>query len=223
MVQVTRGILAIFTDFPLDEDDCLNEWYTREHLISRVTIEGFLWGKRYEAIEGSPKYLAVYGTKAPSVLGSEEYLAVGSNPDRVELSYVPKFYNTRRTICTITAQEGTGEGGVTGVLALSPTSGAQEDLRSWIVQYVLPDLVKQQGIISASLWETDRELLAAGSRGFTPTNTVAIDWLLVWEGAREEDLKKARHTVLKELDLLANGACPDMNFGNYRLMVRLEH
>ena len=74
MAAAPKGILIIFTDFPLDEDDAVDEWYTREHVKSRVIVDGFQWGKRYEAILGSPRYAAVYGTDDVSVLASQDYL-----------------------------------------------------------------------------------------------------------------------------------------------------
>lgn len=223
MTEAPKGILVIFTDFPLDEDDAIDEWYTREHVKSRVIVDGFQWGKRYEAIAASPRYIAVYGTDDVSVLASQGYFDAGSNPDQAERATVPKFYNTRRTICSVTASAGEGEGGVAGFLALSPEAGREEDLRAWVMHMALPQLVAHHGIVAAHLWETDSKALSAGSRGFVPTNSGTIDWLIVWEGTRAEDLQTARGALLKEADVRAHGARPDMNYGLYRLMFRLAH
>ena len=223
MATAPKGILIIFTDFPLDEDDAIDEWYTREHVKSRVIVDGFQWGKRYEAILGSPRYVAVYGTDDAAVLASQGYLDAGSNPDKAERENVPKFYNTRRTICSVTANAGEGEGGVAGFLALSPKEGREEDLRAWITHLVLPQLANHRGVVAAHLWETDREALASGSRGFTPTNTGQIDWLIAWEGTRPEDLQAARAALLKESDIRAHGARSELNYGFYRQLLRLAH
>ena len=223
MAAAPKGILIIFTDFPLDEDDAVDEWYTREHVKSRVIVDGFQWGKRYEAILGSPRYVAVYGTDDVSVLASQDYLDAGGNPDQAERENVPKFYNTRRTICSVTASAGEGEGGVMGFLALSPEAGRQEGLRAWIIHVALPRLVNQHGVVAAHLWETNAEALAAGSRGFVPTTTGAIDWLIAWEGTRPEDLQAARATLLKESVIRAQGTGSELNYGLYRLLFRLAH
>ncbi len=223
MAAAPKGILIIFTDFPLDEDDAVDEWYTREHVKSRVIVDGFQWGKRYEAILGSPRYAAVYGTDDVSVLASQDYLDAGGNPDLAERENVPKFYNTRRTICSVTASAGEGEGGVMGFLALRPEAGRQEDLRAWITHVALPRLVNQHGVVSAHLWETNAEALAAGSRGFVPTTTAAIDWLIAWEGTRPEDLQAARAALLKESVIRAQGTGSELNYGLYRLLFRLAH
>ena len=223
MATTPKGILIIFTNFPLDEDDVIDEWYTREHAKSRVVVEGFQWGKRYEAILGVPRYVAVYGTDDVAVLASQAYFDAGSNPDERERAHVPKFYNTRRTICAVTSSVGEGEGGVIGFLALSPEAGREEDLRAWITHMVLPQLVNQRGVVAAHLWETDKEALTSGSRGFTPTNTGAIDWLIAWEGTRSEELQGARAALLKESDVRAHGAQSELNYGFYRQLLRLAH
>ena len=165
MATPPKGILIIFTDFPLDEDDAVDEWYTREHVKSRVIVDGFQWGKRYEAIEGTPRYVAVYGTDDVSVLASQGYFDAGSNPDQSEREHVPKFYNTRRTICSVTASAGEGEGGVMGFLALSAEPGREEDLRAWITHMAVPQLVMKHGVVAAYLWETNREALSAWLAG----------------------------------------------------------
>ena len=223
MAATPKGILIIFTDFPLDEDEAVDEWYTREHVKSRVIVDGFQWGKRYEAIEGTPRYVAVYGTDDVSVLASQGYFDVGSNPDQSEREQVPKFYNTRRTICSVTASAGEGEGGVMGFLALSAEPGREEDLRAWITHMAVPQLVMQRGVVAAHLWETNREALSAGSRGFTPTNTGTIDWLIAWEGTRPKDLQAARAELLKESVVRGQGARSELNYSLYRLLLRLAH
>ena len=223
MTTAPKGMLVVFTDFPPDEDDAIDEWYTREHLKSRVVVDGFRWGKRYEAIEGSPRYAAVYGADDVSVFASRGYLDAGGNPDRAERENVPRFRDTRRTICSVTASAGEGEGGVAGFLALSPEDGRREDLRAWIAGVALPRLVDSHGVVAAHLWETDAEALAAGSRGFVPETTDAIDWLIVWEGTRPEDLRAARAAFLKEPVVRGRGTGPEPRYGLYRLLFRLAH
>ncbi len=218
-----KGIMIIFTDFPLEEDEVIDEWYTREHVKSRVIIDGFQWGKRYEAILGSPQYVAVYGTKDTGVLASQAYFEVGSNPDEAELEYVPKFHNTRRTICSITASAGEGEGGVMGFLTLSPEQGREKDLRAWIKHTVIPELVDEHGVVSAHLWETNTEALEAGSRGFTPNNSDTINWIIAWEGTRVDALQAAQAKRLKESTIRAQGAKSELNYGLYQLLFRLAH
>ena len=106
---------------------------------------------------------------------------------------------------------------------MSAEPGREEDLRAWITHMAVPQLVMQHGVVAAHLWETNTEALSAGSRGFTPTNTGTIDWLIAWEGTRPEDLQAARAALLKESTIRGQGARSELNYGLYRLLLRLAH
>ena len=68
-----QGMLLTSMDIdPADEDD-FNRWYEEEHLAERMSVPGFLHARRYTALEGSPKYLALYDLESPEVLNSAAY------------------------------------------------------------------------------------------------------------------------------------------------------
>ncbi len=68
-----RGLLLVMIDIDPSHEHEFTEWYNKEHLPERVNCPGFLSGRRFEAIEGSPKYLAIYDLETPSVLESDAY------------------------------------------------------------------------------------------------------------------------------------------------------
>lgn len=57
---------------PEDEDE-LNRWYEEEHLAERASCPGFLSARRFVAVEGKPKFLALYDLDDPGVLNSAAY------------------------------------------------------------------------------------------------------------------------------------------------------
>ena len=59
------GVLAVWTDARAENDAAFNDWYNRAHLPERTGHPGFLNGRRYKAISGSPRYLALYDTESP--------------------------------------------------------------------------------------------------------------------------------------------------------------
>ena len=68
------GLLLVMADIdPANEED-FNRWYEEEHLDERMSVPGFLHARRFQAIEGSPKYLALYDVESPEVLQSPAYL-----------------------------------------------------------------------------------------------------------------------------------------------------
>ena len=78
-----QGMLLVMTDIdPASEHD-FNQWYEQEHLTERMAIPGFLRARRFTAIEGSPKYLALYDLESPEVLNSAHYqhvVGAGKSP-----------------------------------------------------------------------------------------------------------------------------------------------
>ncbi|MFY9877786.1 MAG: hypothetical protein WCD65_03780 [Pseudolabrys sp.] len=58
-MTTSQGLLLVMADIdPAIERD-FNQWYEQEHLSERMAIPGFLRARRFTAIEGSPKYLAL--------------------------------------------------------------------------------------------------------------------------------------------------------------------
>jgi hypothetical protein len=79
MTTQGRGLLAVWTDIPAAVEEDFNRWYNEEHLPERVGIPGFLNGRRYLSLTGTPKYMALYSTVDAQVLQSETYLNVLAN------------------------------------------------------------------------------------------------------------------------------------------------
>ena len=67
------GLLLVMIDVDPEFEDELNRWYEEEHLPERLACEGFLSARRFQAIEGRPKYLAIYELESPEVLDSPAY------------------------------------------------------------------------------------------------------------------------------------------------------
>lgn len=68
-----RGLLLVMIDVDPEHEEELNRWYEEEHLPERLVCPGFLSGRRFVALEGGPKYLALYDLESPEVLQSEAY------------------------------------------------------------------------------------------------------------------------------------------------------
>ncbi|MCI2419536.1 hypothetical protein MOQ72_19000 [Saccharopolyspora sp. K220] len=67
------GLLLVMIDVDPEHEEDLNRWYDEEHLAERRGCPGFLSARRFVAVEGEPKYLALYELENPEVLDSEEY------------------------------------------------------------------------------------------------------------------------------------------------------
>ena len=101
MAQVEQpGILAIWNDCGAGREAEFEAWFQGEHLIERLAVPGFLFGRRHQAISGASGYFNFYLTESPAVLTSKAYLDRLDNPTpmtRMIMSEV--FINMNRTVC----------------------------------------------------------------------------------------------------------------------------
>jgi hypothetical protein len=66
-------LLAMLDIDPSIDEDEFNRWYFEEHMPERLACPGFISARRFVAVEGSPRYLALYQIEGPEVVQTEEY------------------------------------------------------------------------------------------------------------------------------------------------------
>ena len=83
-MQIGAGILAIWNDCSAEDTEGYEKWYLGEHLVERLSIPGFRWGRRYRRLSGAsealPEYMTYYETDSAEVLTSQGYLARVNDP-----------------------------------------------------------------------------------------------------------------------------------------------
>jgi hypothetical protein len=106
-VTADPGILAIFNDCRAGREAEFEAWFQGEHLVERLSVPGFVFGRRHKAISGSCSYFNFYLVDTPEVLTSKSYLERLDNPTpmtRTIMSGV--FINMNRTVCRRTTRHG---------------------------------------------------------------------------------------------------------------------
>ena len=95
------GILALWNDCAPGYETRYEDWYQTEHLPERLSIPGFLTGRRYEAVgDGSPRFFTYYEVASPDVLQSPAYRARLADPTpRTRDIMSNAFRNMSRTVC----------------------------------------------------------------------------------------------------------------------------
>ena len=89
-----NGVLAVWTDIAPEAEREFNEWYDSEHIPQLLGVPGFLSGRRYQAVEGEPKYLALYDLTDADVLKSDAFRQVRELPTEWTKKMRPLFRNT---------------------------------------------------------------------------------------------------------------------------------
>jgi hypothetical protein len=101
------GILAIFNDCRVGHEAEFEDWFQGEHLIERLGVPGFLFGRRHQAISGESGYFNFYLTESPDVLTSKPYLERLDNPTPMTRHIMSEvFLNMNRTVCRRTLRRG---------------------------------------------------------------------------------------------------------------------
>lgn len=123
------GILAIWNGCAPVREAEFEAWYQGEHLAERIAVPGFLLGRRYEAVRGTPPYFACYITQSPAVLKSPAYLERLNNPTPLTRGIMSgPFRDAIRTVCHRSARFGAMRGAVLVTLRFTspPAAGALE-------------------------------------------------------------------------------------------------
>ncbi len=76
----TKALLAVMIGVAPEHDADVEDWYDKEHLAERLACPGFLSARRFTAVQGSPRHLALYELTGLDALETPEYLRVAVQP-----------------------------------------------------------------------------------------------------------------------------------------------
>jgi hypothetical protein len=147
MAETQPGILAIWNDCAPGREAEFEEWYQHEHFHERIAVPGFLLGRRFEVVTGSPRYFCFYLTQSPDVLKSAAYLERLDNPTPLTRRIMTDaFRDMSRTVCHRTLRLGA----MRGAEAITLRFGAPIDpgaLKATVVT-----LAKDKTVACAEVW-----------------------------------------------------------------------
>ncbi len=71
--MTTHPLLLVRVDIAPAVEAEWNEWYDQIHLPEILKVPGFLSGRRYRSVEGTPKYMTLYELEDVKVISSEAF------------------------------------------------------------------------------------------------------------------------------------------------------
>jgi hypothetical protein len=80
-----------------DGDDAYNRWFNEEHVPARMRCRGFKSVTRFRAVEGGPRYLAIWELAAPEALETPEYVGARAREAQT-ISDHPRSRSVVRTV-----------------------------------------------------------------------------------------------------------------------------
>jgi len=78
--DVARALLCVGLEPEPAYEEEYNAWYNDEHIPFLIKVPGVLRARRFRALEGSPRYLAVYELTEPSVRQGAGFSAAADTP-----------------------------------------------------------------------------------------------------------------------------------------------
>ncbi|HLF48876.1 MAG TPA: hypothetical protein VJA45_05845 [Methylomirabilota bacterium] len=218
------AVLAIWNDIAPGGDAEFNHWHTREHVPERVGIAGFLRGRRYEALAGSPRYFTLYETESVTTLNGPAYLARLNEPTPWTRSSLQLFRNNKRTVCRVALTLGHGIGGALATLDLGPALGRDEDFKAWLTATTLPAIADRPGIVGAHFCQADvaATQVKTEEKKLRDRADALARWVLLVEGLDRDTVEGVCRDFLSAETLTRHGAAPDVVAAVYRLTYSLS-
>jgi hypothetical protein len=224
-------VLAIWTDVDPGNEAEFNHWYTHQHLPERVSIPGFLRGRRYVVPEGASaqegaKYFTLYETEALKTLSSPAYMHRLNNPTDWTKRVVHMFRNNNRTACRVTASQGRGIGGYAATIEFGPSENASEHLRSWLIATGMPKALEHPELVGVHLCEADEITTRAKDQTEESKSSEGqgrlARWLLIVESTDRVALEVGCDQLTERSGLTSQGAVDSIYLNLYRLLFSLS-
>lgn len=223
MALAGLGVLAIWNGIADEAEDDFVAWHVNEHIPERVGVPGFLRGRRYVALSGTPKYFNFYETDGAATLSSRDYLDRLNAPSEWTKRVVRHFRQTSRTVCSAVASMGLGDGGFIATFRLDANFGVDlepDRFRSRIMEA----LARAPGVVAIHLLQGERgfggEATAEKALRDRPDETVS--WVLLVEAVDAASLRLAISThVTPELVSECGASYGSDDVGIYQLQFSL--
>lgn len=122
------SLLSVWNDIDPKRLDEYERWHTLEHVPERVSVPGFIAGKRYVKLDGNgARYLTLYDVESLEVLCTPRYQELIDQPSNWSRSMRSSFRNFARRMFNEGISLGVGVGGGLGILLMRTSAPASAD------------------------------------------------------------------------------------------------
>lgn len=214
MANVSTGLLGVWCDCAPEAEAEWNRWYDNEHVPERAGISGFRNGRRYRAVSGRPRYLALYDLDSPSAMGADAYRARLDNPTPWTTAMMPQFRNFVRSVFTTQFEAGEGYGGVVATMRFRVLRDPETAVA------LLRPLLDRPGVLRVRLCAADEALSCPPSteRDLRAEADSWAPWAILVDGRDGTSLRTALAADLPTSALRGAGLRGAVRRGVYRLL-----
>jgi hypothetical protein len=220
-----KGMLVVFAAVKPQHEHDFNEWYNREHIDERLGMPGFQRARRYVAVQGSPKYLAIYECNRVGDLGTPHYLNGLANGTSWTKRVTGRFIRFHRLTLRIQVDETHGLGGVLVAVRFVPASGHRRNLSQWLRRTAFPRATKTPGMLGAAAGENEPDIANAPARATSMDRPKALEpeWVVFLEAADAEAGARVARQIFRLSALRQFGVHKPPVIGTYRFLFGNAH
>ncbi|MFF2323669.1 hypothetical protein ACFVTJ_21660 [Agrobacterium sp. NPDC058088] len=198
MSLLGKAVVAIWNDILPEGRDNFIEWHNREHIPERVSIPGFMRGRRYIAKQGSPEYFTLYEAADAQVLVDQPYLERLNNPTPWTRRSTADFRNTTRGVCNTDYSHGCGDGGFIATFRFDVADNDKATIRSMLTD-ALYKTGKLNGISGAHLCIADSGASSLETAERKGRQVGVPNWIIMIEGGSASSVSDAADDLARKL------------------------
>jgi hypothetical protein len=216
------GALMLWLDVAPELERETDAWYIDEHMPERIDFGGYLRARRYDAIEGTPRYLTLFEARTPSALASEGYLRLVRRISEQSQRIRAGFSNVVRNTFAVRQSRGRGIGAIVASLRLTPRDAGAAATAAAAIDAQVPELLRRHGVVGVHWLQAApavRERMDA-ERAVGQSDASA-DYVLLIEATRTGDLHALRHDAVSAAALAQSGFA-EQGFAIYRLLYEVS-
>ena len=217
-----RGIMINWNNVAPEHRAAYDAWHCGEHMVGRLTIPGFLRGRRYIAVDARRNFLTMYEVEDLAVLTGADYLAKANSPSPLTLRTTPVVRDSIRGLSRVRASLGPGTGGFALTLRFDPQPGGDHALEHYLAQQALPQIAQRADIVGAHLIVADKTASAMTPVERQGRPTQIPNWIVLVEGITLAAVNNAGDAALSDALLRANSCAAPIERDTYDLQFTLS-
>jgi hypothetical protein len=157
MYALTDTIYLVNANPEPDWEDEFNRWYWQEHLPNLLAVPGYRAGHRYVAVDGEPKYLALWEIDSVEAYDSPEHAQAVNTPWTAKVkehnTSQMAFYRQLNPAKGLMRGPAYGDGqtpaGGLMVFRMDVAPEHEQEFNAWYDEEHLPALCSVEGVIGA--------------------------------------------------------------------------
>jgi hypothetical protein len=217
-----NAVMVNWSDVAEEHRPAYYEWHSCEHMVGRVSIPGFLRGRRYIAARASRDFLVCYEVENISVLTSAAYLDKANAPSALTQRTTPFVRNSSRALAQVRLSVGIGTGGAALTLRMDPQSGRDGSLERYLMSEALPALSRIPQVTGAHFCVADVQASTIVPVERQGRPTTVPNWIVIIEGVSVEALVDACGTQLSDEALRYHGSSENIARDTYALQIMVS-